>query len=140
MPLIDLEICEYCNVSDVILYAWHGDIWCGPCAQKYNEASRISNLVMTGTLEEAPPERPKYPTYAQPFVYQTPDGKVIGGRMQYDEKVVLDMICKNCYMRIVKINDVNEWVHQPFNSTSRDQQYEFCKLKVAEPTMPEHHG
>lgn len=62
--------CEYCNRDGIILYAWHGDVWCGSCIERHAHI-----LPMTGTLEEAPYGRPKNPTYEQPWIYSKPKEK-----------------------------------------------------------------
>lgn len=65
--------CEYCGRGDIVLYAWHADVWCADCIA-------TSALAITGTVADAPLGRPAAPTYEQPFVWQTPDGEVVEGQ------------------------------------------------------------
>lgn len=67
------DACEYCDRGDVVLYAWHADVWCAVCIRAE------SRLLRSGGLEDAPLGRPDHPTYEQPYVWQTPDGSVIRG-------------------------------------------------------------
>lgn len=66
-----LEGCEYCDRDDVTLYAWHADAWCASCIRDDGRPH--------GDLASAPIGRPENPTYEQPFVLQTPDGRVVAG-------------------------------------------------------------
>lgn len=71
--------CEYCGREDVVLYGWQGDVWCGKCIIR-NTTTNF--LRMTGTLEEAPVSRPQNITYEQPYIFQTPDRKILRGIIQ----------------------------------------------------------
>lgn len=44
-------------------------------------------------------------------------------------------ICKNCQVRIVKVNFAlgGQWMHQPEGALLPYEMYEFCKMTVAEP-------
>lgn len=67
--------CEYCGRDDVTLYAFHADVWCADCISR-------SGLPINGSIADAPIGRPAMPEYERPFVWQTMDGAVLGGRVQ----------------------------------------------------------
>lgn len=69
-----MDACEYCGREDVVLYAWHADVWCADCA-----TTTGSDLRLADSFDDAPMGRPEHTTYEQPFVWQTPDGSVIRG-------------------------------------------------------------
>lgn len=69
------DACEYCDRADVVLYAWHADVWCRDCMV---QEPRPPGLV-TGWPDHVPIGRPDDATYEQPFVWQTPDGAVLRG-------------------------------------------------------------
>lgn len=72
-----MEECEYCGRLDVVLYAFHADIWCGECLES-------SNLPQSIPVSKAVVHGQKRPAYDVPAIWQTPDRSVLGGRRVFE--------------------------------------------------------
>lgn len=81
LALIGVE-CDYCNVDDRVLYAWHGDIWCAQCMFE-SISDQLPLLTFSIPVTDDPDimDYADIRDYAVPMLWQTPDGRIRAGKV-----------------------------------------------------------